>query len=86
MGSVTLKANKNDRGEIAPLTNTILGRRHRRLYDHCTVKYLNQAGAKAEWMPLDAKGIHGNGHMVMIEKNHLAIAKVIDDWVRKNIK
>jgi pimeloyl-ACP methyl ester carboxylesterase len=59
---------------------------YHRLYDHCTVKYLNQAGAKAEWMPLDAKGIHGNGHMVMIEKNNLEIAKAIDDWAKKNVK
>jgi len=35
---------------------------------------------------LQSKGIHGNGHMVMIEKNNLAIAKVIDDWVVKNVK
>jgi pimeloyl-ACP methyl ester carboxylesterase len=59
---------------------------YHRLYDHCTAKYLTQAGMKTEWMPLDSKGIHGNGHMVMIEKNNLAIAKVIDDWVRKNVK
>ena len=59
---------------------------YHQLYDHCTVKYLNQAGMKAEWMPLQSKGIRGNGHMVMIEKNNLAIAKVIDDWARKNVK
>jgi pimeloyl-ACP methyl ester carboxylesterase len=55
-------------------------------YDHCTAKYLNQAGMKTEYIPLQAKGIHGNGHMVMIEKNNLEIAKVIDDWVVKNVK
>jgi pimeloyl-ACP methyl ester carboxylesterase len=59
---------------------------YHRLYDHCTVKYLNQAGMKVEWMPLDKKGIHGNGHMVMIEKNNLEIAKLIDDWAKKNVK
>ena len=37
-------------------------------------------------MPLQKHGIHGNGHMVMIEKNNLDIAKVIDDWVKKNVK
>ena len=56
------------------------------IYDNCTVKYLNQAGMKVESMPLADKGIHGNGHMVMIEKNNLAIAKVIDDWVLKTVK
>ena len=59
---------------------------HHQLYDNCTVKYLKQAGMKVEWMPLQNKGIHGNGHMVMIEKNNLAIAKVIDDWVLENVK
>jgi hypothetical protein len=59
---------------------------YHQLYDGCTIKYLNQAGMKVEWMPLQSKGIHGNGHMVMIEKNNLEIAKVIDDWVVKNVK
>jgi len=59
---------------------------YHQLYDHCTVKYLNQAGMKVEWMPLQSKGIHGNGHMVMIEKNNLEIAKVLDQWVVKNVK
>ena len=59
---------------------------YHQLYDNCTVKYLNQAGMKVDWMPLQNKDIHGNGHMVMIEKNNLAIAKVIDDWVVENVK
>jgi hypothetical protein len=59
---------------------------YHQLYDHCTVKYLNQAGMTVEWMPLQARGIRGNGHMVMIEKNNLEIAKVIDDWVKRNVR
>jgi pimeloyl-ACP methyl ester carboxylesterase len=59
---------------------------YHQVYDHCTVKYLNQAGMKTEYIRLQDKGIHGNGHMVMIEKNNLDIAKVIDDWVVKNVK
>src|SRR5712671_2513260 len=55
-------------------------------YDHCTAKYLNQAGVKTEYIPLQNAGIHGNGHMVMIEKNNIAVAKVIDDWVVKNVR
>jgi pimeloyl-ACP methyl ester carboxylesterase len=55
-------------------------------YDHCTAKYLNQAGVKTEYIRLQDKGIHGNGHMVMIEKNNLDIAKVVDDWALKNVK
>jgi pimeloyl-ACP methyl ester carboxylesterase len=56
------------------------------VYDHCTAKYLVQAGMKTEFVPLGEKGIHGNGHMVMIEKNNLDIAHVVDEWVVKNVK
>jgi pimeloyl-ACP methyl ester carboxylesterase len=56
------------------------------VYDHCTAKYLNQAGAKTDFIRLEDKGIHGNGHMVMIEKNNLDIARLIDEWVVKNVK
>jgi pimeloyl-ACP methyl ester carboxylesterase len=59
---------------------------YHQVYDHCTAKYLNQAGVKAEYIRLQDKGIHGNGHMVMIEKNNLDIARVIDEWVVSNVK
>jgi hypothetical protein len=54
-------------------------------YDHCTVKYLKQAGASVEFVRLEDKGIHGNGHMVMLEKNNLDIAHVLDEWVLQNV-
>jgi pimeloyl-ACP methyl ester carboxylesterase len=54
-------------------------------YDHCTVKYLNQAGVKAEFVRLEDKGIHGNGHMMMLEKNNLEVAHLLDDWVVHNV-
>ena len=59
---------------------------YHQLYDHCTAKYLNQAGVKTEYIRLQDKGLRGNGHMVMIEKNNLDVAKVVDDWMRKNVK
>ena len=59
---------------------------YHQMYDHCTAKYLNQAGVKTEYIRLQDVGIHGNGHMVMIEKNNLDIAQVIDQWVVKNVK
>jgi len=34
---------------------------------------------------LPAIGIHGNGHMMMIEKNNLAIAALVADWLDKTI-
>jgi len=40
--------------------------------NYCVSKYLTQAGVKNTWINLgrDA-GIHGNGHMMMWEKNNL---------------
>ena len=59
---------------------------YHQVYDHCTAKYLAQAGVKTEHIRLQDKGVHGNGHMVMIEKNNLDIARVVDDWVVNNVK
>jgi pimeloyl-ACP methyl ester carboxylesterase len=44
-------------------------------YDHCTVKYLEQAGVHPTWIRLADIGIHGNGHMMMLEKNNREIAQ-----------
>jgi pimeloyl-ACP methyl ester carboxylesterase len=54
-------------------------------YDHCTVKYLAQAGVKVTAERLGDHGIHGNGHMVMIEKNNLQVAGVIVDWLARTV-
>lgn len=51
-------------------------------YDHCTVKYLEQAGVHPAWTRLAAAGIHGNGHMMMLEKNNAEIAALIAKWLR----
>jgi hypothetical protein len=45
--------------------------------DHCTVKYLQQAGLKPTWIRLAEVGIHGNSHVMMQEKNNKEIAAVI---------
>jgi hypothetical protein len=46
-------------------------------YEHCVVRFLEQAGVHPTWINLGAAGIHGNGHMMMLEKNNLQIAEVI---------
>ena len=56
------------------------------MYDHCTAKYLNQAGVKTDYFRLEQVGIRGNGHMVMIEKNNLEIAAFIDRWLKANVR
>lgn len=55
-------------------------------YDHCTAKYMKQAGVKVDFVRLEEVGIKGNGHMVMIEKNNLDIAAMINGWMDKNIR
>ena len=52
-------------------------------YDHCTVKYLEQAGVHATWMKLSDLGIHGNGHMIMLEKNNMEVAELMSKWLAK---
>jgi pimeloyl-ACP methyl ester carboxylesterase len=50
-------------------------------YDHCTVKYLEQAGVRPKWVRLPEAGIHGNGHMMMLEKNSADIAGLMSKWL-----
>lgn len=55
-------------------------------YDHCTVKFLEQAGVRPRWVKLVDIGIRGNGHMMMLEKNNAEIARVIEEWVDSAVK
>ena len=50
-------------------------------YDHCTVKYLQQAGVKPTFIKLADLGIKGNSHVMMNEKNNKEIAAVIAQWL-----
>ena len=52
-------------------------------YDHCTVRFLNQAGVKPTWIKLADRGIKGNSHVLIIEKNNKEIAAVIAEWLDK---
>ena len=54
-------------------------------YDHCTAAYLTQAGVKNTFIRLADVGIHGNGHMMMLEKNNDAIAGVMEGWLSKTL-
>jgi hypothetical protein len=47
------------------------------VYEHCTAKYLTQAGVKVTALRLGDRGIQGNAHMVMLEKNNLQVAGLI---------
>ena len=52
-------------------------------YDHCTVKFLQQAGVKPTHMKLADLGLKGNSHNMMQEKNSNDIAEAIYQWLEK---
>jgi len=58
----------------------------RATYDHCTSKFLTQAGVRNTHLRLEKAGLHGNGHMMMLERNSAAIAEVIANWLDQNAK
>jgi hypothetical protein len=55
-------------------------------YDHCTSKYLTDAGVEHTFTRLPDVGIHGNGHMMMLEKNNLEIAALLRRWIEKTVR
>lgn len=55
-------------------------------YDHCTAKYLTQAGVNNEFMRLEDHAIHGNGHFPMIERNNIEIATLLNRWITGHVK
>ncbi|RGP80524.1 fusarubin cluster-esterase [Fusarium longipes] len=51
-------------------------------YEHCTAAYYRQAGCKKlEHVELGSIGIHGNGHMLFMEKNSDEIHVVVEKWI-----
>ena len=54
---------------------------HPRAVDEPIVDWLNAHGAKADFLYLPDQGIHGNGHMLMLEHNSDAIAGLILNWI-----
>ena len=68
-----------------PIVIIASGAGYHRSYDHCTAKYLEQAGVENTLIPLDERGIEGNGHMMMLEKNNLRIARVIHNWLQNHV-
>lgn len=54
---------------------------HPRDLDAGVVDWLRQSGAKGEHLYLADKGITGNGHMMMLERNSRDIAQVIMAWI-----
>jgi pimeloyl-ACP methyl ester carboxylesterase len=53
--------------------------------DHCNSKFLQQAGVDNDFVRLPDIGIHGNSHYLMLEKNSMQIAGVVNDWLRRKV-
>jgi pimeloyl-ACP methyl ester carboxylesterase len=53
------------------------------LSDAHTVEALRQAGCAVEHLQLAALGIHGNGHYLMMERNHREILQALLAWLQR---
>jgi hypothetical protein len=40
---------------------------------------------KNDHVRLESVGIHGNGHMMMLERNNFAIAAYMETWLRTKL-
>jgi pimeloyl-ACP methyl ester carboxylesterase len=56
---------------------------HPRELDVRIADWLNENGAEADFCFLGDRGVNGNGHMLMIERNSNAIAELILSWVER---
>ena len=63
-----------DRAEASPLAT----------YAHCVSDYLAQAGVANDLVRLEGVGIHGNSHMMMVEKNSDQIAAFLGGWLGRH--
>jgi pimeloyl-ACP methyl ester carboxylesterase len=54
--------------------------------NRCVSRYLTQAGVTNTWVDLGTVGIHGNGHMMMLEKNELEISAFMAGWLQDNVE
>lgn len=59
---------------------------YHRVFDVCIPKWLNQAGAKDDFVRLEDVSIHGNMHEMFLDRNSDEIIKFIDGWLNKNLK
>lgn len=54
--------------------------------DYCTSAFLAQAEVPNDYVYLPERGIRGNGHMQMLEKNNLEIAAFYERWLLQRLK
>ena len=56
-------------------------------FDGCQelIARLKAAGGQAQMLDPAARGIRGNSHMIMQDKNHLQIADLILQWIDESV-
>jgi hypothetical protein len=45
------------------------------------MKWLNEQGGRVETIRLPERGIKGNGHMIMLDRNSDEVAQLIHQWL-----
>ncbi len=53
--------------------------------NHGVVDFLRQAGVDIEHLRLESVGVHGNGHMMMLERNSDEVAGVLHRWIAERV-
>jgi pimeloyl-ACP methyl ester carboxylesterase len=54
-------------------------------YDQGTVAFLKQAGCTVEHIELEKRGIAGNGHFLMMERNNRAVLQPVVEFLEKTV-
>jgi pimeloyl-ACP methyl ester carboxylesterase len=54
-------------------------------HNHRVAEFLSAHGANASQLRLADRGLHGNGHMMMFERNSDQVADLLIDWVARNL-
>lgn len=54
------------------------------MYDWCIASFLKQAGVRTEQIRLGDVGVHGNGHMLFLERNSDLSAAVVEEWIARH--
>jgi hypothetical protein len=57
-----------------------------RQQDPGTVAYLRQVGADVEHIKLWERGVRGNGHLMMGEKNNREVAELLFEWLAARVE
>ena len=55
-------------------------------FDQHLVEFLRQGGCDVELVRLADQGVHGNGHMMMIERNNAETLAVLTDWAARKLR